>query len=507
LYDAGNTRKATMSALNVPHLITGRRHPDSGDGPVRTNYNPASGEPVSSAPLESVWAVEEAVATASEAFGGWSATPVGDRVQPLFRYKALLERNLDELASIVVREHGKTRAEAIGSLRRGIDCVEFACGAPALIMGRTLPQIAVSTSFCRTEDQGGVGIDSSVDRLPLGVCVGITPFNFPVMVPMWMWPMAVACGNTFVLKPSEKDPLSALRAVELGQEAGLPPGVLNLVHGGPAVVNRLITHEQVAAVSFVGSTRAGEHIYRTAAAAGKRVQCMCGAKNHSIIMPDANREAAIDGVLGSAFGNTGQRCLAGSVVVCVGDSADWLVPGLVAVAQRLKVAPGDTPGCGMGPLVDAEAKDRVIRAIDEGLRDGAELVLDGRSADMPATGHFVGPTIFDRCTPEMRIVVEEIFGPVLSIVREGTLDAAIATVNRSRYGNMAVIFTASGHSARRFRTHVQAGMLGVNVGVPAPMAAFPFAGWKGSFFGDLHANGEDGVRFYTKQQVTVTRWL
>ncbi|TVQ30170.1 MAG: CoA-acylating methylmalonate-semialdehyde dehydrogenase [Phycisphaeraceae bacterium] len=495
---------------NAAHLIAGRRIDGAGGaggGQVRTNVDPASGAPTSAAPLESVREAEEAVQAAARAFETWSATPVGDRVQPLFRFKALLEQRAEELAAIVVREHGKTTAEAMGSVRRGIDCVEFACGAPGLMMGRTLPQIAVSTSFCRTEDQGGVGIDSSVDRLPLGVCVGITPFNFPVMVPLWMWPMAVACGNTFVLKPSEKDPTAALRVTELAHEAGLPPGVLNLVNGGPSVVDHLITHDRVAAVSFVGSTRAGEHIYKTSAGAGKRVQCMCGAKNHSIIMPDANRGAAIEGVTGSAFGNTGQRCLAGSVAVCVGDAAEWLVPGVVEAAKKIRIDRGDAPGCGMGPLIDAESKERVLKYIEFGIEDGATLALDGREADMPGEGNFVGPTVFDHCKPGMRVVEDEIFGPALSVMREETLDAAIATVNRSKYGNMAVIFTSSGHDARRFGAKVEAGMLGVNVGVPAPMAAFPFAGWKKSFYGDLHANGEDGVRFYTKQRVTVTRWL
>jgi len=493
------------TASPAPHLIAGQ--PKAGTGAMRTNANPATGEPVSAAPLEDVQAAEIAVAAARDAFPSWSATPVGDRIQPLFRYKTLLESNIDELADIVVREHGKTKAEAIGSVRRGIDCIEHACAAPPMLYGRTLPQIAVSSSFCRTEDEGGVGIDSQLDRVPLGVCVGITPFNFPVMVPMWMWPMAIACGNTFVLKPSEKDPASTIRSVELAHEAGIPPGVLNVVHGGPTVVNHLLAHNDVSAVSFVGSTRAGEHIYKTGTAHGKRVQCMCGAKNYSIIMPDANRGAAIDGVTGSAFGNTGQRCLAGSVVVCVGDSADWLVPGVVEAAKKIKVAPGAEPGCGMGPLVDQEAKDRVLAYIGHGLEDGAELALDGRKADFPSSGCFIGPSVFDHVKPGMRIADDEIFGPLLSVMREPTLDAAVATANRSKYGNMAVIFTDSGHIARRFQTTIQAGMIGVNVGVPAPMAAFPFAGWKRSFFGDLHVNGEDGVRFYTKSRVTVTRWL
>ncbi len=469
--------------------------------------NPATGTVIGSVAMSSVELADDAVAAAASACPAWSDTPIGDRVQVLFRYKTLLEENISELADIVVQEHGKTKAEAIGSVRRGIDCVEFACGAPALIMGRTLPQIAVSTSFCRTEDEGGVGIDSQVDRVPLGVCVGITPFNFPVMVPMWMWPMAIACGNTFVLKPSEHDPFSTMREIELAHDAGMPAGVLNLVHGGPDVANRLITHDDVTAVSFVGSTKVGEHIYKTASAAGKRVQCMCGAKNHSIIMPDANREAAVDAILGSAFGNTGQRCLAGSVVVCVGDSADWIVRGLIERARNIKVCSGSEENADMGPLVNDAAKQRVLHYIDKGIADGAELVLDGRDADMPSTGCFVGPTIFDRAEPEMSIVREEIFGPVLSIVRRPSLEDAVDAVNRSEYGNMAVIFTDSGHAARKFQRTVQAGMLGVNVGVPAPMAAFPFAGWKRSFFGDLHANGEDGMRFYTKSRVMVTRWI
>ena len=497
----------TATPGQVDHFISGKRASATTSPVTRPVVNPATAETIGSVELESLRAAKDALEAASLAFPKWAATPVGARIQFLFRYKALLEAKVSELADLVVKEHGKTKAEAIGSVRRGIDCVEFACAAPLLMMGRTLPQIAVSTSFCRTEDQGGVGIDSTVDRVPLGVCVGITPFNFPVMVPLWMWPMAVACGNTFVLKPSEKVPLSATRAVELAHEAGLPPGVLNLVHGGPKIVDFLINHEDVKAVSFVGSTRAGEHIYKTATAAGKRAQCMCGAKNHTIIMPDANREAAVEGIIGSAFGNAGQRCLAGSVVVCVGDAGTWLVPALVEAAKKIKVGPGGEAGIGMGPLVDGEAKDRVHKYIDLGKKEGATVVLDGRTATLPAKGCFVGPTIIDHVKPGMAVVEDEIFGPVLSIMRETTLDAAIATVNRSKYGNMAVIFTSSGHAARRFRTHIDAGMLGINVGVPAPMAAFPFSGWKQSFFGDLHANGEDAVKFFTESKVVVTRWL
>lgn len=491
---------------NLPHFIA-NQHVDGSKATQRININPGTGDPVSSVPLDDTDAAEKAIQAAAAAFPGWSNTPVGDRIQPLFKYKSILESHVDELAKIIVQEHGKTMPEAIGSVRRGIDCIEHACAAPLLMMGRTLPQIAVSSSFCRTEDEGGVGIDSSVDRLPIGVCVGITPFNFPMMVPLWMWPMAVACGNTFVLKPSERDPMSTVRAMELAQEAGFPDGVLNLVHGGPEVVNHLIKHDDVRAVSFVGSTAAGKYIYSTGCAHDKRVQCMCGAKNYSVIMPDANREAAIDGVFGSAFGNTGQRCLAGSVVVAVGDSTDWLVPGLVKRAEAMSVGQGCDKGTHMGPLQDKAAQERVLGYIQAGLSDGADLLVDGRTTSMPNAGCFVGPTIFDNTTSDMSIVKEEIFGPVLSILRAPTLDAAVAEVNKSEYGNMSVMFTDSGNAAHRFESTVQAGMIGINVGVPAPMAAFPFAGWKKSFFGDLHTNGEDGVRFFTKSRVTVRRWI
>jgi malonate-semialdehyde dehydrogenase (acetylating) / methylmalonate-semialdehyde dehydrogenase len=491
---------------SLPHFIA-NSHVYADTSNQRINNNPGTGEPVSSIPLDDIESAEKAVQAAAIAFQDWSSTPVGDRIQPLFKYKTILEQHVDELAKIIVEEHGKTTNEAIGSVRRGIDCIEHACAAPLLMMGRTLPQIAVSSSFCRTEDEGGVGIDSSVDRLPIGVCVGITPFNFPMMVPLWMWPMAVACGNTFVLKPSERDPMSTIRAMELAQEAGFPEGVLNLVHGGPDVVNHLIKHDDVRAVSFVGSTAAGKHIYSTGCAHDKRVQCMCGAKNYSIIMPDANREAAIDGVFGSAFGNTGQRCLAGSVVVAVGDAADWLIPGLVDRSKAMIVGRGNDPKTQMGPLQDSSAQERVLNYIQAGVNDGADLLVDGRSSHMPTEGCFVGPTIFDNTSSEMSIVKEEIFGPVLSIIRVPSLDAAIAEVNKSEYGNMSVLFTDSGNAAHRFETNVEAGMIGINVGVPAPMAAFPFAGWKKSFFGDLHTNGEDGVRFFTKSRVTVRRWI
>ena len=505
-----------MSNPNVDQFIAGSRTSElaqGGKAGLKHNViNPATGETIAHADLESRRSAEAAVQAAYNAFPAWSATPVGDRCQILFRYKQILEEHFDELAGMIVREHGKTMAEAKGDVRRGIDCVEFACAAPLLMMGRTLPQIAVSSSFCRTEDKSGVGIDSAVDRVPLGVCVGITPFNFPVMVPLWMWPMAVACGNTFVLKPSEKVPLSAVREVELAHKAGLPAGVLNLVTGGPDVVNYLITHDDVKAVSFVGSTKVGHHIYKTATAAGKRAQCMGGAKNYMVIMPDANQDAVIDGVVGSAFGNSGQRCLAGSVAVVVGDAADWFIPKIKEAAAKIKVGPGAEPGVTMGPVIDKASQTRIEGFIQAGHKEGATCIFPPTSSRnaasrTPNAACFVTPHIFDNVRPGMEILENEIFGPVLSVVREETLDAALSTMNRSRYGNMGVIFTSSGYTARRFKTLAQVGMIGINVGVPAPMAVFPFAGWKQSFFGDLHANGEDAAKFYTESKVVVSRWM
>ncbi len=500
----------------VNQFIAGQRTTETQQGGTSTKTypvtNPATGEVLAHTDLESRRSAEAAIAAAVEAFPTWSATPVGDRCQFLFKYKQKLEDHFEELAQLIVKEHGKTMAEAKGDVRRGIDCVEYACGAPTLMMGRTLPQIAVSSSFCRTEDTSGVGIDSTVDRVPIGVCVGITPFNFPVMVPLWMWPMAIACGNTFILKPSEKVPLSAVREVELAHEAGLPKGVLNLVTGGPSTVDYLITHEDVRAVSFVGSTKVGKHIYTTATAAGKRAQCMAGAKNYMVIMPDANQDAAIEGVIGSAFGNSGQRCLAGSACILVGDAPTWFIPKIKQAAEKIKVGPGDGAGVNMGPVIDKQSQERILGFIASGNADGATCIFGGshpkpESRNPNPESCFVPPTIFDNVRPGMSILDNEIFGPVLSIVREQTLDAALATLNRSKYGNMAVIFTSSGYAARRFKTHAQVGMIGINVGVPAPMAVFPFSGWKNSFFGDLHANGEDGVKFYTESKVVVARWM
>lgn len=494
-------------STRVGHFIGGQAVGGTEGGDSVAVQNPATGDTIASVALGAIHAADQGVQAGVDAFEAWSMTPVGERVQCLFRYKQVLEDHFEELASLIVSEHGKTMAEARGDVRRGIDCVEFACAAPVLMMGNTLPQIAVSSSFCRSEDEGGVGIDSTSERVPLGVCVGITPFNFPVMVPLWMWPIAVACGNTFVLKPSEKVPLSALREIELTAEAGFPAGVINVVTGGPDVANHLITHKDVRAVSFVGSTKVARHIYTTASAAGKRAQCMGGAKNFMVIMPDANREAVIDGVLGSAFGNSGQRCLAGSVAAPVGEAAEWFVPAIVEAAKGISVRSGDDPEVSMGPVIDEASRERIAAYLDIGEQEGASLVLDGRMCEVPEGGCYIGASVFDRVTPTMRICQEEIFGPVLSIVRTETLDGAIDALNSTDFGNMGVIFTSSGHSARRFKTQAKAGMIGINVGVPAPMSVFPFAGWKNSFFGDLHANGEDAVRFYTEHKILVSRWI
>jgi len=490
----------------IEHFIDGKRvSPAIGSVDTCDVLNPATGEVLAEVSMNEIAATDLAVEAALRGFRGWSETPVGDRCQVLFRYKELLEQHFDELTQMIVDEHGKTTAEARGDVRRGIDCVEYACGAPSLMMGRTLPRIAVSTSFSREREEG-IPLDSSLERVPIGVCVGITPFNFPIMVPLWMWPMAVACGNTFVLKPSEKVSLCALREVELAFEAGLPKGVLNMVTGGPDVVNHLLTHDDVKAVSFVGSTAVAKHIYKTASTSGKRVQCMAGAKNTMVIMSDANQDAAIDGVISSSMGNTGQRCLAGSVAVLVGDAPDWFIPRVVEAAKQIKVAKGDVSNCTMGPLIDDASVQRVTKAIVSGIESGADLLLDGRECDQQG-GSFVGPTIFDNVPHDSSLAMEEIFGPVLSILRVDTLDDAIAVTHRSPYGNMAVMFTDSGYAANKFKDTAGAGMIGINVGVPAPMAVFPFCGWKDSFFGTLHSNGEDSVRFYTEGRILVSRWF
>ena len=466
---------------------------ESSAGKADSIPNPATGETIASLPYSTREEINEAVAAAKAAFPAWSETPVPDRAQVMFRFKALFDQHLDELAAIVTRENGKMLDEARGEVKRAVEVIDFACGAPTLMMGSNLDQIAK-------------GIDEELTRFPVGVVAGITPFNFPNMVPLWMIPVAIVTGNTFVLKPSQLTPLSAMRIAELLQEAGLPKGVFNVIHGANDSVNQLLTHPDIAAISFVGSATVAAYIYSTAAANGKRVQALGGAKNHILVMDDADPELSAPHVISSAFGNAGQRCLAGSVAVGVGKIGDALVRELVADAAKLKVGPGTEAGNTMGPVIRGERKTKLIEYIDGAQSEGAQMVSDGRHVDQKE-GFFLGPTIFDKVTPNMKIWKDELFGPVLSVVRANDIDEALNVLNASTYGNMASIFTNSGKYAREFKRRAQAGMLGVNIGVAAPMAFLPFTGWKNSFFGDLHATGQDSIRFYTRHKVTTTRWL
>jgi len=442
--------------------------------------------------------VAEAVQAAAQAFPGWSETPPVERARVFFRYRQLIETHFDELCALVSREHGKTLAEARGSIFRGLENVEYACGAPTLLMGDTLGQLAR-------------GVDCETFLQPLGVCVGITPFNFPAMVPLWMFPLALACGNTFVLKPSERVPLSAIRLLQLLEQAGLPPGVINLVHGGREVVDALLEHPDVKAVSFVGSTPVARHIYEKGTRHGKRVQANGGAKNFVVVLPDANIPRTVEALTTAAFGCAGERCMAGSTAVTVGGAARKLMPELIAAARALRVGPTDrpTPQPDMGPVITAAHRDRVTSLINLGEQEGARVACDGRGVPVPTApgGFYVGPTIVEGVTTGMTISREEIFGPVLNVMHADDLEAAIALANQSAYGNGAALFTGSGRAAREFKHRVKAGMVGINVGVPATMAMFPFTGWDDSFYGDLHIQGKEAVIFYTRQKVITSRWL
>jgi len=467
------------------------RRPESGD--AATIANPATGATLAEITYAGAEDVDRAVRAAHEAFLKWRDVPVVDRVQPLYRYKALLEKHAGDLAATLTSENGKTADDAKAEVRRAIQMVEVACGMPSLMLGDSLNDVAA-------------GIDCKTVRQPIGVCAGITPFNFPAMVPMWMHPFAIACGNTFVLKPSEKVPLTPTYAVQLLHEAGLPAGVINLVHGAKPAVDALLHHPLVKAVSFVGSTPVARYIYATAAAEGKRVQALGGAKNHLVVMPDADMPKTVEAIIGSAFGAAGERCLAGSVLVTVGDAAGPLLDLLVARTKGMKVGDGSTAGTEMGPLVTADHCRRVAGYVEKGVAEGAVPLVDGRRRKPSGNGFFLGPTIFDHVTEEMTVARDEIFGPVLSVMRVETLEEAIALLNRSPFGNATSIFTASGKAAREYSSRCEVGMVGVNVGVAAPMAFFPFAGWKQSFFGDLHAHGKDAVAFYTEQKVIMSRW-
>jgi len=456
-------------------------------------HNPSTGEVIGQTPHSTQKEVDEAVQAATEAFETWSTTAVPKRAVILFRYKALLEEHFDALAALVVRENGKTLPEAQGDVRRGIEVVEFACGIAHLIKGETLPQIATSMDGASTYE-------------PLGVCAGITPFNFPAMVPMWMFPMAIACGNTFILKPSEKTPLTANRLAELASEAGLPNGVLNVIHGAREAVDALCTHPGISAISFVGSSRVAEHVYKTGTAHGKRVQAAGGAKNVMVVMPDAEPESTVRAISGAAFGCAGQRCMAGSIVLGLEEAGQGVVDRLRETATAFRLLPTDRhPESDMGPVIDGVARDRLLRVIEDSSAEGAKLALDGRT-NLPENGFFVGPTIIDHVSPAMRLAREELFGPLLSVGRPDSLDEAIEWISQSGYGNGAVIFTRSGGAAREFARRVPAGMIGVNVGVPAAISVFAFSGWNKSFYGDLHVQGMEGIRFYTRQKVVFSRW-
>jgi malonate-semialdehyde dehydrogenase (acetylating)/methylmalonate-semialdehyde dehydrogenase len=488
-----------LTAQGPPLNLVGGRWVEGRGATNRRLCNPAdSAEVVAEVREASAEQVDEACAAAAAAFPAWRATPPPDRARVLFRFRELLEANFLDLARGIVRENGKLLSEARGSLRRGIDVVEFACGIPSQLMGRALADVSRD-------------VDCYTVREPLGVVAGIPPFNFPAMIPLWMMPVAVACGNTFVLKPAEKAPLTGTRLAGLFAEAGLPPGVVSVVQGSREVSERLIANDHVRAVSFVGSSAVAESVYRQAAAHGKRVQALGGAKNYLIVLPDADLARSMPALVGSCFGCAGQRCLAGSVLVAAGDPArqDAVVEAFVRAAADLKAGDGLDESATLGPVLNLEQQRRIREAIDRGAAEGARLVLDGRATTVAGRprGCFVGPTVFDGVRPEMFVAREEIFGPVVSVLRARDLDEAVRLANRSRYGNSVSLFTQSGAAARVFRERIQAGMLGINLGVPAPMAFFSFGGWKQSLFGDLHAHGPDAVAFYTRQKVVSERWF
>jgi malonate-semialdehyde dehydrogenase (acetylating)/methylmalonate-semialdehyde dehydrogenase len=477
------------------HYVDGARVPGGGErfGDV---YNPATGEVAARVPLASADETAAAIRVAAQAFPGWRDTPPLRRAGALFRFKELLDRHRDELARLVSDEHGKVLNDALGSVTRGIEVVEFACGAPHLLKGYFSENV-------------GTNVDSHSIRQPLGVCAGITPFNFPAMVPMWMFPMAVACGNTFVLKTSERVPSTALRLAELFTEAGLPNGVFNVVNGDKEAVDTLLTHPDVAAVSFVGSTAVAEYVYRTGTDHGKRVQALGGAKNHMVVMPDADLEQAADALMGAAYGSAGERCMAISVAVAVGEeTADALIERLAPRVAALNVGPATDPASEMGPLVTRAHYERVRGYVDLGVSEGAELVVDGRDLEVPGHqgGFYLGGCLFDRVGTEMRIYREEIFGPVLCVVRVPDFEQALAIVNAHEYGNGTAVFTRDGDTARTYASRVQVGMVGVNVPIPVPMAFHSFGGWKRSLFGDIHMHGMEGVHFYTKLKTVTSRW-
>ena len=479
----------------IDNLIGGE-HRASGSGRRQPIYNPATGETLDELGLSSAAEVGEAVAAAKAAFPEWSRLPPMKRAAVMFRFNELLGRRADDVARAISREHGKTHADALGEVQRGKEVVEFCCGIPQLLKGE----------FSRNV---GPEIDSWSDRQALGVCAGVTPFNFPAMVPLWMYPVAIACGNTFVLKPSERDPSAVMLVAELLHEAGLPPGVLNVVHGDKEAVDALLDHPDVAAVSFVGSTPIAEYVYRRGTEAGKRVQALGGAKNHMVILPDADLDQAVDALMGAGYGSAGERCMAISVAVPVGEeTADRLVEKLRPRVESLKVGPADDDAAEMGPVITKAAKERIVGLIDSGVAAGAELVVDGRGLSLQGheEGYFLGGSLFDRVTTDMDVYREEIFGPVLSIVRAPDYAAAVTMIDEHEYGNGTAIFTRDGDAARAFADRIQVGMVGINVPIPVPVAYHSFGGWKRSLFGDHAIYGPEGVHFYTRLKTVTSRW-
>ena len=478
----------------ISHYIGGAIVADSGN-PRETVFNPATGEASAQVALADNAVVDQAVASAARAFAGWAATPPHIRARTLFRFRDLIEANIDRLSQIITSEHGKIVSDARGEIMRGLEVVEFACGIAQTLKGEFTESV-------------GRDISATSFRQPLGVVAGITPFNFPAMVPMWMFPVAIACGNTFVLKPSERDPGLSLELASLLKQAGLPDGVFNVVQGGKTAVNALLDHPDVAAISFVGSTPVAEHVYRRGTANGKRVQALGGAKNHMVIMPDADMDQVIDGLMGAAYGSAGERCMAISVAVPVGkETADLLVQRLTDRVRALRIGPGTDEANDMGPLISAPHLAKVQGYIEIGLTEGAKLVVDGRASEpSQQSGFFIGGSLFDDVTPDMQIYRDEIFGPVLSVVRAADFDAALDLVNNHQFGNGAVIYTGNGQVAQQFLQRVQAGMVGINVPIPVPMAFHSFGGWKSSLFGDHHIHGPEGVRFYTRYKTSTVRW-
>ena len=478
----------------IEHFIQGKKY--SGDSKrVGKVFNPATGEQSAEVKLASLNDVDKAISSAKDAFNEWSKKPPLQRARVMFKFKELIEKNADELTKIIVSEHGKVYEDAKGSLTRGLEVVEYACGIPQMLKGEFTENV-------------GTDVDSWSIRQPLGVCAGITPFNFPAMVPMWMFPMAIACGNTFVLKPSEKDPSCSIRLAELFKEAGLPDGVLNIVNGDKEAVDALIRNKDVTAMSFVGSTPIAKYIYENCAKNEKRVQALGGAKNHCVIMPDCDLDQAVNGLMGAAYGSAGERCMAQSVAVAVGNIGDKLVNNLTKKVEALKVGPGMDNKSEMGPLVTKEHLEKVKSYVDIGVKEGAKLKVDGRSLKLQGyeNGYYIGGCLFDHVTKNMRIYKEEIFGPVLSVVRVNNFDEALQLVNDHEFGNGVSIFTRDGDTGRTFSNQAKIGMVGINIPIPVPMAFHSFGGWKRSLFGDQHMHGPEGVRFYTKLKTITSRW-